>query len=317
MKKERVDIWEENEYTFDMAYGFKPNIVTYIDEKDKTKPFILVVPGGGYCYVSPTEGEIVALDFYNRGYNVGVLTYTVNILFRNSLGEQPMNDLGRAIRYIRKNISEKVVICGFSAGGHLCGTLTVHHSDIEETNEKYKGISSKPDLSILAYPVITGYEYAHEGSFIALLGEDKPNLEYFSLEKNVSEKTPPVFIWHTVEDSCVPVQNTSLFVESLIKHKIPFASHIFSKGDHGLSLANDIWASGKYGERYTLEQGRCVIKAIEKGIVEVDENQKQELIRGYLEDHEDEYPRAKNDEVADWINLADKWVKQMYDIMLT
>lgn len=311
MRKERINIWEENEYDFDMAYGFKPNIVTYISENEKDRPFILVVPGGGYCYVSPTEGEIVALDFYNKGYNVGVLTYTVNILMRNSLERQPMNDLSRAIRYIRKNICKTVMICGFSAGGHLAGTLTVHHNDIKDENEEYKDISCKPNLSILSYPVISGYEYAHRGSFIALLGEDEKELDYFSLEKNVTKDTPPVFIWHTVPDSCVPVQNTNLFVDALIKNNIPFASHLFSKGDHGLSLANDKWVKGEFGEPYPLEQGRCVIKAIEEGLVEVEPNQEKELRKCFFptKADEEEYPRFKNDEVADWIKLADEWIK--------
>ena len=84
MRKEKLTLWKPEEYTYPMAMGFIPNIMTYIhDEDTQIRPVIIVVPGGGYCVVSPTEAEIVALDFYEKGYNAFVLTYTTNLLMQS------------------------------------------------------------------------------------------------------------------------------------------------------------------------------------------------------------------------------------------
>ena len=142
MQNEKTVIWEDGEYSYPMAFGFVPNIMSYLHEDGEVRPCMLVVPGGGYCVVSPTEGEIVAKRFYEAGYQAFVLTYTTNILMSVPLKTQPMEDLSRAIRYIRKHAGEfcvdpgRVVVCGFSAGGHLCGSVCVHYNDIADKNEE-------------------------------------------------------------------------------------------------------------------------------------------------------------------------------------
>lgn len=121
MKKKSYKLWESVEYGYAAAYGFIPNLCSYIHEESAVvRPCILVVPGGGYFLVSPTEAEIVALKFYKKGYNAFVCTYTTNPLNAVPLKKQPMKDLSRAIRYIRKNSAEfhidpnKIALCGFS-----------------------------------------------------------------------------------------------------------------------------------------------------------------------------------------------------------
>ena len=91
MRQERVNVWNANEYDYPASYGFIPNIHTYIHE-DKARPAILVIPGGGYWFVSCREGEIVAKEFYDRGYNTFVLTYTVNLLDMHPLKMQALRD---------------------------------------------------------------------------------------------------------------------------------------------------------------------------------------------------------------------------------
>ncbi|NLJ75056.1 MAG: prolyl oligopeptidase family serine peptidase, partial [Firmicutes bacterium] len=117
-------------------------------------------------------------------------------------------------------------------GGHLAASLGVHWSTVgSEVNQ--------PNALILCYPVITSGPFAHRGSFDALLGSNPTPemLKEMSLEKQVNENTPPTFIWHTVADSVVPVENTLLFAQALQSYNIPFEMHIFPNGDHGLSLA--------------------------------------------------------------------------------
>lgn len=263
MIHETYNLWTKAEYTYPVLGEFIPNITTYIhEEDDKKRPAMIVVPGGGYRMVSSSEGEIVAKEFYNKGYNSFVLTYTVN-LTDLALKLQPLKDLSKAIVLIRDRNeqfrvdTDKLVICGFSAGGHLCGSLAVHY-DAQGLifNGKYQGISNRPNAVILSYPVISSGDFIHRDSFLSLLGEDATTeeLEYMSLEKHVTKNTPPVFLWHTATDDLVPVENSYLFSNACKENNVPFEIHIFDNGKHGMSLANDEWASRNYGGEYTMQQ---------------------------------------------------------------
>ena len=214
----RTEIWREWEYSYPAAYGFRPIIVSYIHEDKKVRPCMLVVPGGGYRYVSSTEADPVARTFYAAGYNVFVLAYTVNYL-DEPLKLQPLMDIARAVRIIRYHAEkcsvdpDKMAVCGFSAGAHLCASLCVHYSDISDPDPKYAPISARPDAAVLGYPVITSGEYAHKDSFTALLGADagEKELEYMSLEKHVTDDMPPCFLWQTASVDSVPVK-TAIFL---------------------------------------------------------------------------------------------------------
>lgn len=140
-------LWEKEEYTYPVKGEFIPNIVTYIHENNnELRPAMIVVPGGGYCVVSDTEAEIVAKEFYNKGYNRFVVTYTTNLLMTIPLKFQPLKDLSKAVMFVRKN------------------------------------------------------------------------------------------------------------AESCKKHGVTFEHHVFGNGGHGMSLANEDWASGNFGGDYTMQQ---------------------------------------------------------------
>lgn len=315
---QKYEIWEEGEYTYPYAYGFVPNIHAYLHEDDKVRPVMLVTPGGGYRFVCSAEGESVALTFYEMGYQVFVLTYTTNCTWRGTLGMQPLKDISRAVRYIRKHAdafhvdSENLFVCGFSAGGHLCGSLAVHHGLVQETNPLYEGISNKPKAAILSYPVISSGKYRHEDSFVALLGAERreEESELWSLEKHVSKDTAPCFVWTTAEDTLVPVQNSFLFVEAMKEQGIRCGFHYFSYGDHGLSAANEIWAKGIYEPGYTYEQLDAVSEHDKEG---------RKLIATYLswlyrygvDSKELIGPREVHEEAKVWTKLADSFLKRL------
>ena len=230
MRTFRQDLWKADEYTYKAAYGFMPNIHAFLHEEDnENRKCMLVVPGGGYCMLTPHEGELPAMQYYKMGLNVFVLTYTNDITMCVPLKRQPMEDLSRAIRLIRKNaadyhiLPDKLFICGFSAGGHVCACVSTHFADIADPDKDLAGISNRPDGTILCYPVITTGEYTHIYSIQALLGKNpsKEELDYFSLEKQVTADTPPCFLWQTLEDSLVPVENTYLFAKALKEKGIP------------------------------------------------------------------------------------------------
>lgn len=325
MIKQRYDLWEDGEYTYPMSFGFQPNLVSYLHEDtDEPRPCVIVVPGGGYRIVSPTEGEIVAKKFYEKGYQAFVCIYTVNITGTAPLKDQPVKDLARAVRYVRKNAEkfgidpERTVVCGFSAGGHLCGSLCVHYEEIGEKNPEYADCSARPDAGILCYPVISSGNCGHSDSFKMLLGDDADpmDLEYASLEKQVTENTPPCFLWQTATDELVPVENSYLMAQALKEKGIPFAHHIFSQGRHGLSLANQEWADENYGELYTLEQVMNMVEMVKCGEIPCAEEDKKQLFAAFGGvDEETEIPRPKcepNREVEIWPDLADWWLKERF-----
>ncbi|MEG1276489.1 MAG: alpha/beta hydrolase [Cellulosilyticaceae bacterium] len=213
-------------------------------EIGRKRPSIVVCPGGGYRRTSDREAEPIALRFMAEGYNVFVLRYSVA---PNRYPTQLL-ELSAAVAYIRRNAEafhvdvNNIAVCGFSAGGHLAGSLGVLWQEpfIAETLKLEEG-ENRPNKLILSYPVITGGKFAHKGSFDNLLGEgaSEEARAKLSLENLVGPLTPPTFIWHTYEDLTVPMKNSLLFADALEAQKVPFELHIYAKGGHGLSLCNE------------------------------------------------------------------------------
>jgi len=317
-------LWEDGEYTYAAAYGFVPNVRAYLHEEDEAaRDAMLVVPGGGYCMLAAHEGEPVAKTFYEQGMNVFVLTYTTDITFSVPLGRQPLGDIARAIRLLRKNAEEfriagrKLVICGFSAGAHVCGTVTVHWDDIEDSNPAYAGISARPDAAILSYPVITTGPYTHESSVQALLGvaPSAAELAYFSLEKHVTKDTPPTFLWQTATDALVPVENSYLFAEALRQMGVPFAHYVFPSGMHGLGVCR--WESGPAWSdgSFVMEQVERAVAAVKAGKGVGVSARRVEELRAQFPDHPEEAPKFEwkpdmtlREDVGLWTELARVWL---------
>ncbi len=288
MKHFRENIWKEGEYTYAASYGFVPNIRAYLhDDTDVGgRDAMIVLPGGGYCLCAPHEGQEVALEFYEKGMNAFVLTYSTDITMSVPLKKQPLNDVSRAVRFIRSRQEEygikggKVILCGFSAASHVCGSLAVHFKDVDDP--LYKDVSNKPDGVILSYPVISSGKYSHGSSFEALLGKDASaeELEYFSLEKQVTEDTPPCFLWQTKTDELVPVMNSYLFAGALEDKGVPYAHYVYPFGPHGMGLTKEPVALNEPvpDAAYALEQLDLAIEAVRAGKgVNVSETRRKEL----------------------------------------
>ena len=320
MKKFSVFIWDNNEYDFPMSCGFVPHITGYLHESDTSLPGILIFPGGGFCNVSPTEAEIVALKFCHLGFQAFVLTYTVNPLSLTPSGRQSIQDAARAIRLLRKHsadynlIPSEIAVCGFSAGGHLCASLAVHADSLKDSNTALNSVSCRPDALILGYPVITLENQPYQHDFCERLGvSSQEELLYWCPEKHVSKSTPPSFIWHTATDSLISVRNSLLFADACQNNGVPYSLHIFSSGEHGMSTADEDWSAGHLGDPYaTLSQLTALLSAARKDPSLLSEEQTSTLVQRIQENTTFPNPwiGAPNPEVAVWPQLAAEFLKQ-------
>jgi acetyl esterase/lipase len=231
-----------------------PTLTPFWPDPAKTTGAALVIcPGGGYGGLAPHEGADYARFMSEHGIAGFVLKYRLG-----SAGYRHpamLQDAARAVRTIRARAGEwkidpkRVGIMGSSAGGHLASTLLTHFdagkSDSEDVIERQ---SSRPDLGILCYPVVTLLDpLAHKGSRKNLLGDDpSPELvKELSNELQVTKDTPPCFIWHTYEDNGVLVENSLQFAAALRKAGVPFDLHIYEKGKHGIGLGSQPYGSGE------------------------------------------------------------------------
>lgn len=234
-------------------------LVVYIQDYStemlvQERPLVILCPGGGYNHLSVREAESEALQFLAMGYHAAVLKYSVSpAMFPTQLCE-----LAWAVKFLRDKakewhiVSDKIVVQGSSAGGHVAASLGVFWKKewlcekVEATPEEIK-----PNGLLLCYPVITSGEFAHKGSFEKLAGEDMQLWDTLSLEKRVTEDTPKTFIWHTFTDGSVPVENSLLFVSALRRANVSTEFHLYPKGQHGLALGSQLTASadGKHMQK--------------------------------------------------------------------
>lgn len=204
---------------------------------------MIICPGGGYGHLAPSEGREFALWLSANGIAGYVLKYRLGSDgYRHPV---MLEDAARALRLVRANAADwkldpkHIGIIGSSAGGHLASTLLTHYdAGNPAATDPIERQSSRPDLGILCYAVITMGEFTHRGSHDLLLGkEPAPELEkLLSNELQVTKDTPPCFIWHTDEDRTVPVENSLQFAAALRKAGVPFDLHVYQKGGHGGGL---------------------------------------------------------------------------------
>ena len=226
-----------------------PTLTPYLaDPSRATGAAIVICPGGGYGGLASHEGVDYARFLNEQGIAGFVLKYRLGSSgYRHPVMVQ---DAARAVRTVRLRAAEwkldphRIGIMGSSAGGHLASTLMTHFdSGNASSSDRIEQQSSRPDLGILCYPVVTMGEFTHQGSKANLLGKNpSPELvRLLSNELQVTKETPPTFIWHTWEDSAVPVENTLQFAAALRKAGVPFDLHVYQKGPHGIGLGTAKW----------------------------------------------------------------------------
>ena len=247
--KQKIDFDESGRIYRKVA---NPQIWYYPSQKSKSvkdKAAVLIIPGGGYeALWIDKEGVDVAKWLNGLGISAFVLKHRIPYWEgKECRSDVALADAQRAMRIIRKNSkkweinSKKIGVLGFSAGGHLASTLSTHHDQgIRRSNLEIEKFASRPDFSILIYPVVTMKQpYVHMGSRKSLIGKVPSNeiVEYFSNEMQVKADTPPAILIHSDNDLGVLVENSVNYYLALRKHKIPAALHVWEDGGHGYGLA--------------------------------------------------------------------------------
>lgn len=220
-----------------------PTLTPYFPSKEKaTGAAIVVCPGGGYSHLADHEGRPIAEWLNTLGITAFVLKYRLGPRYHHPA---PLLDAGRAIRTVRARATEwqldpnRIGILGFSAGGHLASSAGTHFdAGPAGAADPIERVSSRPDLMILIYPVITMREFTHAGSRRMLLGDNPPEdlVKLLSNDEQVTKETPPAFLVHTADDPGVPVENSLRFAEALRKVRVPVEIHIYEHGPHGFGL---------------------------------------------------------------------------------
>jgi acetyl esterase/lipase len=223
----------------------KPGVWIYRATENPNGAAVVICPGGGYAIHATDHEGVQPARYFNR---IGVTAFVLRYRLSPYRHPAPLNDAQQAIRYVRENAKEfgidphRVGIMGFSAGGHLASTALTHFDLVNASAEGGAGKqSSRPDFGILGYPVVSFVaDFAHKGSAKNLLGESmgEDQLKELSNDLHVTAETPPVFLFHTSEDTGVPAENSLAFFAACQKAKVPAELHIYQQGPHGVGLAN-------------------------------------------------------------------------------
>ncbi len=219
-----------------------PKLYVHKANQEKEDLVFLVIPGGGYAGVAINhEGHDVAKRLNDLGYSAFVLFYRLpKVTTMEDKRFGPLQDAQYAIAQIRsENPNKKVVVIGFSAGGHLAATLSNLY-DRPQT-EFLQQANLKPDFSVLCYPVISmDASITHQGSKNNLIGPEfkVEDVELFSMEKQVDKNNQPTFLMSAKDDKVVPIENSYRYQDSLGMYNIPNPIFTYEEGGHGFGLIN-------------------------------------------------------------------------------
>ncbi len=228
-----------------------------VSDEAGPKPVILIIPGGGYDRLTDPKEQIPVADYFSRNLHVTSILLYYRLVQRDGTYRYPipMWDGQRAIKLIRFRAAQlgidpkRLALFGFSAGGHLATTLSLHSaSDFDlPAHDPIDSEPGRPDLLGLGYPVISmdPADVPPSGSYQNLLrGFDGPELKhlqlYLSGEKKVTPRTPPVFLFESLDDARISSQNSVLFLAALRSAGISVDAHLFPHGEHGCGLAEGI-----------------------------------------------------------------------------
>ena len=235
-----MDLLAWHKYNKECRHPNQYELIPYLS-KNKHAKVIVVCPGGGYKMIASfIEGHPVAEFFQNRGYNVFVLRYRVR---EKAHYPAPMEDIAKALNEIKDKYQLNIDgygLCGFSAGGHMCGLWGVKEFGYGKYN------LPKPGILMLVYPVISlEKEYTHRTTRKFFAGEEDPEaLEIGNIHHHITSDYPLTFIWRGDKDRSVKPINSDFLVKQLEEHRVKHKYMKFPKVGHGVGLGINTTAEG-------------------------------------------------------------------------
>ena len=236
MKCERIPLGAQGAYLDTYFLADSPEL-----KAGACRPAVVVCPGGGYAYTSDREAEPIALALCARGFHACVLRYPC----APARFPAALCALAEAVAWVRAGAAEnhvdprQISVCGFSAGGHLAGSLGVFwNAPFLAAETGLAPQDMRPDKMVLCYPVITGGEFAHKGSFDNLLGADvkKKTERYYCSDRHVTRTTPRACIILSDDDDIVQPSNGVNYYSELFRYDVPAALYVYPSGGHGYGL---------------------------------------------------------------------------------
>ena len=226
-----------------------PTLTLFIPEQQTNRNAVIVLPGGGYeVQAIYHEGYEIAEALARRGTVAAVLKYRLPNPATSTAPEMvPLMDVRQALRILRREQSrlnfsvDRIGVMGFSAGSHLATLASVHFADESDQN---------PDFSMLIYGVTRLNRENHESLEKTLYHRamNAEEIKYQTLLDQVSDKTPPAFLVHALDDDVCHYTESTLYAEALTRLRIPAEIHLFAQGGHGfgpgrVSDGTDQWLS--------------------------------------------------------------------------
>lgn len=213
-------------------------------DPNRLRPAVIICPGGGYQHLAPRENQAIAMQYLAMGCHAFVLEYSL----MPNVFPYALMEIAKSTALIRSKQKEwhvdpdKILVSGFSAGGHVALSLGVFwKKDFLSSSLHLSPEEIRPNGVILCYPVIASCYKFHPGSFSALLGNkaDDPKMrDLVSLDKQVTSDLPRTFLWHTWTDQAVPVAGSLMFATACETAGVNLEMHIYASGHHGLALAD-------------------------------------------------------------------------------
>ena len=255
----QIPLWEDRKdvVLHTLLKECRPNMM--MPTEPEALPAVVICPGGAYMFCSmENEGDAVAMQFAAAGYQVFILEYTVGSACGDNDPRHPAQllDLGKALLTIRENAAawhvdpERIALIGFSAGANLCGNMAVYwHTPLLSEHFGVPATHFRPMAVILGYP-ITDYTLQQDYNAtlppnpLLMMGDEtifgtrrptQAQRDALSPFLHVSDKTPPIFLFHAANDSLVPAMHSLKMAVALTEHGIPYELHVFQNGEHGFA----------------------------------------------------------------------------------
>lgn len=203
------DFYTEQQKREDPA---KENTGLFFYRGEKSAPFAIVCPGGGFSYVgSLHEGFPLALEISKKKYNAFVIRYRIGSQ------QKATEDLAAAITYIFENAEALGVstqgysLWGGSAGARMVGNIALSGVDVYGGDDL-----PKPSTVVIAY---TG-------------------------QSSFSEDFPPTFMTTSANDGIANVLSVDRRVKNLRDAGVEVEYRRYSTAGHGFGFGTGTDAEG-------------------------------------------------------------------------